>query len=67
MTSLPMEDDGLGGILAYYSTHHTAPTLLPVVFGDVWWRSPGEGLRELSIPFLPTSPTGHEVRIDLWW
>ncbi|MFF8798094.1 class I SAM-dependent methyltransferase [Streptomyces globisporus] len=34
MTSLPIEDEGLGGILAYYSTHHTPPTLLPVVFGE---------------------------------
>ncbi|WP_199548619.1 class I SAM-dependent methyltransferase [Streptomyces sp. N35] len=34
MTSLPIDDDGLGGILAYYSTHHTPPELLPVVFGE---------------------------------
>ncbi|MFP1625182.1 class I SAM-dependent methyltransferase [Streptomyces sp. 5K101] len=34
MTSLPIEDDNLGGILAYYSTHHTPPTLLPLVFGE---------------------------------
>ncbi|MDW6066400.1 class I SAM-dependent methyltransferase [Streptomyces sp. FXJ1.4098] len=34
MTSLPIEDDGLGGILAYCSAHHTPPTLLPVVFGE---------------------------------
>ncbi|MFD3921824.1 class I SAM-dependent methyltransferase [Streptomyces sp. NPDC058595] len=34
MTSLPIEDDSLGGVLAYYSTHHTPPALLPVVFGE---------------------------------
>ncbi|WP_406150314.1 class I SAM-dependent methyltransferase [Streptomyces anulatus] len=34
MTSLPIEDDNLGGILAYYSTHHTPSTLLPVVFDE---------------------------------
>ncbi|MFF3260163.1 methyltransferase domain-containing protein [Streptomyces sp. NPDC002932] len=34
MTSLPVGDGGLGGILAYYSTHHTPPALLPVVFGE---------------------------------
>ncbi|QHY96463.1 Trans-aconitate 2-methyltransferase [Streptomyces sp. S4.7] len=34
MTALPIEDDSLGGILAYYSTHHTPPALLPVVFGE---------------------------------
>lgn len=34
MTALELEDDGLGGILAYYSTHHTPPELLPVVFAE---------------------------------
>ncbi|MET9916048.1 methyltransferase domain-containing protein [Streptomyces sp. NPDC006435] len=34
MTSLPIADDALGGVLAYYSTHHTPPELLPVVFGE---------------------------------
>ncbi|MFB7740806.1 class I SAM-dependent methyltransferase [Streptomyces sp. NPDC056132] len=34
MTALPIADDSLGGILAYYATHHTPPALLPVVFGE---------------------------------
>ncbi|MGW0858050.1 class I SAM-dependent methyltransferase [Streptomyces sp. NPDC002690] len=34
MTSLPIKDDVLGGVLAYYSTHHTPPALLPLVFGE---------------------------------
>jgi SAM-dependent methyltransferase len=34
MTALKIEDDALGGILAYYSTHHTPPELLPVVFAE---------------------------------
>ncbi|MFI7008390.1 class I SAM-dependent methyltransferase [Streptomyces sp. NPDC050145] len=34
MTSLPIRDDALGGILAYYSTHHTPPESLPLVFGE---------------------------------
>ncbi|MDK0521304.1 class I SAM-dependent methyltransferase [Streptomyces sp. ML-6] len=34
MTALPLADDALGGVLAYYSTHHTPPELLPVVFGE---------------------------------
>ncbi|MDF3288134.1 class I SAM-dependent methyltransferase [Streptomyces silvisoli] len=34
MTALALQDDGLGGILAYYSTHHTPPELLPVVFAE---------------------------------
>ncbi len=34
MTALEIEDDALGGILAHYSTHHTPPELLPVVFAE---------------------------------
>jgi SAM-dependent methyltransferase len=34
MTALELGDDELGGILAYYSTHHTPPELLPVVFAE---------------------------------
>ncbi|MEV6175421.1 class I SAM-dependent methyltransferase [Streptomyces sp. NPDC051954] len=34
MTALEVQDGGLGGILAYYSTHHTPPEVLPVVFGE---------------------------------
>ncbi|MEV4683656.1 class I SAM-dependent methyltransferase [Streptomyces kurssanovii] len=34
MTALAIDDDELGGILAYYSVHHTPPELLPVVFGE---------------------------------
>ncbi|MER6290466.1 class I SAM-dependent methyltransferase [Streptomyces sviceus] len=34
MTALPLPDNELGGILAFYSTHHTPPELLPVVFAE---------------------------------
>lgn len=34
MTALPIPDNELGGILAYYSTHHTPPDSLPVVFAE---------------------------------
>ncbi|GAB2731353.1 class I SAM-dependent methyltransferase [Streptomyces bullii] len=34
MTALSIPDDELGGILAYYSTHHTPPELLPVVYAE---------------------------------
>ena len=34
MTAPPIGDDELGGILAYYSTHHTPPDQLPVVFRE---------------------------------
>ncbi|MFE6400993.1 class I SAM-dependent methyltransferase [Streptomyces alboflavus] len=34
MTALEIGDNNLGGILAFYSTHHTPPELLPVVFAE---------------------------------
>ncbi|MER5183142.1 class I SAM-dependent methyltransferase [Streptomyces sp. NPDC002896] len=34
ITALEIGDDTLGGILAYYSTHHTPPELLPVVYAE---------------------------------
>ncbi|WP_443080738.1 class I SAM-dependent methyltransferase [Streptomyces sp. PTD5-9] len=34
MTALPLRDGGLGGILAYYSTHHLPPDLLPTAFTE---------------------------------
>lgn len=34
MTGLAIGDGELGGILAYYSTHHTPPRLLPTVFSE---------------------------------
>ncbi|MFJ4844472.1 MULTISPECIES: class I SAM-dependent methyltransferase [unclassified Streptomyces] len=34
MTALESEDDELGGILAWYSTHHTPPRWLPAVFAE---------------------------------
>ncbi|MFD4370646.1 class I SAM-dependent methyltransferase [Streptomyces sp. NPDC058486] len=34
MTALELDDDELGGILAWYSTHHTPPEWLPEVFAE---------------------------------
>ncbi|MDV9172996.1 methyltransferase domain-containing protein [Streptomyces sp. W16] len=34
MTAPEIGDGELGGVLAYYSTHHTPPEQLPVVFGE---------------------------------
>ncbi|MCG6494949.1 class I SAM-dependent methyltransferase [Kitasatospora sp. A2-31] len=34
MAGLPLRDAGLGGLLAWYSTHHTPPALLPLVFAE---------------------------------
>lgn len=34
MTALDIEDGTLGGILAYFSTHHTPPAHLPLVYAE---------------------------------
>jgi SAM-dependent methyltransferase len=34
MTALEIGDGELGGVLAYYSTHHTPPEFLPVVYAE---------------------------------
>ncbi|MEU6140305.1 class I SAM-dependent methyltransferase [Streptomyces sp. NPDC047081] len=34
MTALDIADGSLGGILAYYSTHHTPPDLLPLIYAE---------------------------------
>ncbi|WP_327658669.1 MULTISPECIES: class I SAM-dependent methyltransferase [unclassified Streptomyces] len=34
MTALETKDGGLGGTLAWYSTHHTPPQCLPAVFAE---------------------------------
>ncbi len=34
MTQLPFDDGALGGVLAYYSVHHTPPEVLPVVCAE---------------------------------
>jgi SAM-dependent methyltransferase len=34
MTALDVESDALGGVLAYFSTHHTPPELLPLVYAE---------------------------------
>ncbi len=34
MTKLEIPDNGLDGILAYYSTHHKPPELLPLLLAE---------------------------------
>ncbi|CAM5266052.1 Class I SAM-dependent methyltransferase OS=Streptomyces alboniger OX=132473 GN=CP975_15995 PE=4 SV=1 [Streptomyces alboniger] len=34
LTDLDIDDGSLGGVLAYYSTHHTPPELLPRVYAE---------------------------------
>jgi SAM-dependent methyltransferase len=35
ITALDLPDNSLGGILAWYSTYHTPPKYVPVVFGEL--------------------------------
>ncbi len=42
MTALDIGDGELGGILAYYATHHTPPQWLPTVFSE-FHRTPAPG------------------------
>ncbi|MFJ9904521.1 class I SAM-dependent methyltransferase [Streptomyces sp. NPDC101152] len=35
MTALPLRTGALGGILAYYSTHHTPPDRLPALYAEL--------------------------------
>ncbi|MFF4505533.1 class I SAM-dependent DNA methyltransferase [Streptomyces sp. NPDC001401] len=44
MTGLEIADGTLGGILAFYSVHHTPPEALPVVFAE-FYRTLGPGGR----------------------
>jgi len=72
MTALDLEDDVLGGIVAWYSTVHTPPELLPTVFAEFHRvLAPGGHLllafkigderRHLGQAY------GHELSLDVYW
>ncbi len=72
MTALDLEDDVLGGIVAWYSTVHTPPELLPTVFAEFHRvLAPGGHLllafkvgdqrRHLDKAY------GHELSLDVYW
>ncbi|QMU73099.1 class I SAM-dependent methyltransferase [Streptacidiphilus sp. P02-A3a] len=72
MTALDLADGSLGGVLAWYSTVHTPPELLPVVFAEfhrvlapggrlLTAFKAGDELRRL------TSGYGHELALDVYW
>lgn len=72
MTALDLEDDGLGGIVAWYSTVHSPPQLLPTVFAEchrvlapgghmLLAFKAGDRLRHLDHAY------GHEVSLDVYW
>jgi SAM-dependent methyltransferase len=69
MTALELGDDALGGILAWYSTHHTPPEWLPTVFAEfhrtlapgghlLWGYYDGDEHRR------PTQAYGHRVSYE---
>jgi SAM-dependent methyltransferase len=72
MTALDLADGALGGVLAWYSTVHTPPELLPVVFAEfhrvlapggrlLTAFKAGDELRRV------TSGYGHELALDVYW
>ncbi|MFE0774524.1 class I SAM-dependent methyltransferase [Streptomyces sp. NPDC058861] len=72
MTDLDLADGSLGGIIAWYSTVHTPPELLPVVFAEFYRVlapgghllvafKAGDRLRHLEQAY------GHELSLDVYW
>ncbi|MFI6743366.1 class I SAM-dependent DNA methyltransferase [Nonomuraea sp. NPDC050451] len=72
MTALDLADEAVGGAVAWYSTVHTPPEVLPTVFAEVH-RVLAPGGRFL-IAFkvgderrhLPRG-YGHEISLDVYW
>ncbi|MET9557676.1 class I SAM-dependent methyltransferase [Streptomyces sp. NPDC006645] len=76
MTALDTADDELGGVLAWYSTHHTPPEWLPAVFAEfhrtlapgghlLWGDYVGdERLRPTKGYGLPVSYESHLLPLD---
>ncbi|MFF1838721.1 class I SAM-dependent DNA methyltransferase [Streptomyces sp. NPDC058231] len=72
MTALELDDGTLGGIVAWYSTVHTPPELLPTVFAEchrvlapgghmLLAFKVGDRLRHLDRAY------GHELSLDVYW
>ncbi|MFG3437056.1 class I SAM-dependent DNA methyltransferase [Nonomuraea sp. NPDC047897] len=72
MTALDLADESVGGAVAWYSTVHTPPELLPVVFAEIHRvLAPGGHLlvafkvgderRHLDRGY------GHELSLDVYW
>ncbi|MEU4798621.1 class I SAM-dependent methyltransferase [Streptomyces sp. NPDC023327] len=72
MTALDLADGSLGGVVAWYSTVHTPPDLLPAVFAEchrvlapgghmlIAFKA-GDRVRHLDRAY------GHEVSLDVHW
>ncbi|MDX3853283.1 class I SAM-dependent methyltransferase [Streptomyces sp. AK02-01A] len=72
MTALDLKDDALGGVVAWYSTVHTPPELLPTVFAEchrvlapgghmLLAFKAGDLRRHLDRGY------GHELSLDVYW
>lgn len=72
MTALDLADGALGGVLAWYSTVHTPPEVLPAVFAEchrvlapgghmLLAFKVGDLLRHLDTAY------GHEISLDVYW
>lgn len=72
MTALELDDDSLGGVVAWYSTVHTPPELLPAVFAEchrvlapgrqiLLAFKAGDRLRHLDRAY------GHALSLDVYW
>lgn len=72
MTALDLEDGGLGGAVAWYSTVHTPPEVLPLVFGEfhrvlapgarlLLAFKAGDEIRHLDHAY------GHDLSLDVYW
>ncbi|GAA2744987.1 MULTISPECIES: class I SAM-dependent DNA methyltransferase [Kitasatospora] len=72
MTALDLPDGGLGGAVAWYSTVHTPPEVLPAVFTEVHRVlapggrlllafKAGDRLRHLDHAY------GHDLSLDVYW
>lgn len=72
MTGLDLKDGSLGGVIAWYSTVHTPPELLPTVFAEchrvlapgghmLLAFKAGDRLRHLDQAY------GHELSLDVYW
>ncbi|WP_329456577.1 class I SAM-dependent DNA methyltransferase [Streptomyces sp. NBC_01497] len=72
MTALDLDDGALGGVVAWYSTVHTPPRLLPAVFGECHRvLAPGGTLLlafKVGDQHLHRERAyGHEVSLDVYW
>ncbi|MCX4748220.1 class I SAM-dependent methyltransferase [Kitasatospora sp. NBC_01287] len=72
MTALDLADDSLGGAVAWYSTVHTPPELLPAVFAECHRvLAPGAHLLlafKVGDRHLHRDQAyGHEVSLDIYW